>query len=109
MIKIQGGLAHKTNIRAVSSKASSSYFGSSVSFTSIFTLSLSLRASINEKSKEVLVAIEVGLSFKLDGNEVDGADSGLKIGEYAAIRFCFTSASFSRFFSPWFFKVSFVD
>ena len=65
----------------------------------MFLLLLSLSFSTNKKTKKVVVAVEVGVGFKLDGNEVDEIDLRLKVEEFAAIYFYFTNASFSLFFS----------
>lgn len=65
----------------------------------MFLLLLSLSFSTNKKTEKVVVVVEVGVGFKLDGNEVDKTDLRLKIEEFAAICFYFTNASFSLFFS----------
>lgn len=75
----------------------------------MLSLSLSLISSISKKSGEVVVTVEGGVSFVIDGSEIDVTDLGLKIGAFAAARFCFTKASFSRFFSYYFIRASFVD
>ncbi len=57
----------------------------------------------------MVVTVKGGVSFVIDGNEVDMADLRLKIGAFAAARFYFTKASFSWFFSHYFIRASFVN
>ncbi len=72
-------------------------------------LLLSLISSISKKSGEVVLTVEGGVSFVIDGSEADTVDLGLKIGAFAAACFCFTKAFFSRFFSYYFIRASSVN
>lgn len=75
----------------------------------MFLLLLSLSYLTNKKVSEVVIAFKIVISFKINGNEVDEIDVRLKIGAFATIRFCFTSAFFLQFFSYWFFRASFIN
>ena len=55
---------------------------------------LSLISSISKKAGEVVVTVEVGVSFVIDGSEADEADLGLKIRIFATARFCFIKTFF---------------